>query len=88
MRFKSGLGTAAELGAPNGICADEVGNLYLTEHWNSAIRRIDTNGWVSILAGKSVAGFADGDRDHAMFSNPAGICMYPDGSVDRDGFGK
>lgn len=79
--FKSGLGTAAELGTPNGICADDLGNLYFTEYANSAVRRIDTNGWVSTLAGTGAPGFADGDRTQAMFNRPGGICMHPDGSL-------
>jgi sugar lactone lactonase YvrE len=79
--FKSGLGTAAEFGTPNGICADAAGNLYVTEVSNSAVRRIDTNGWVSTLAGTGAQGFADGDRSQAMFNRPSGICMHPDGSL-------
>jgi sugar lactone lactonase YvrE len=79
--FKSGLGTAAELGTPNGICADAAGNLYFTEYSNSAVRRIDTNGWVRTVAGTGAQGFADGDRMQAMFNRPGGICMHPDGSL-------
>jgi sugar lactone lactonase YvrE len=78
--FKSGLGTLAELNNPNGICADGFGNLYFTEIGNHSIRRIDTNGWVSAIAG-GAQGFADGDQTTAKFSNPGGICFHPDGSL-------
>lgn len=79
--FKNGLGTAATFYSPNGICADPAGNLYVTEQWNNSIRRIDTNGWVTTIAGTGEAAFADGDRTTAKFSHPTGIAIHPDGSL-------
>lgn len=78
--FAAGLGTNATLNAPARVCVDPLGNIYFSENGNHAIRRMDTNGWVSRVAG-GVKGFQDGDSETAKFAQPAGICLHPDGSL-------
>jgi streptogramin lyase len=56
-----GRGTNATFGFPAGITADSQGNLYVTDQYASTIRKIDTNNYVTTIAGKSLfRGSSDG----------------------------
>jgi sugar lactone lactonase YvrE len=76
-----GQGSAARLNTPDGITIDPLGNLYVAEHGNHVVRKIDANGNVVTIAGLGVAGFKDGDRATAMFNAPAAIMWHPEGSL-------
>ncbi len=68
--------------SPEGITADENGNLYITEYRSSIIRKIDKNGKVSILAGQPLkTGFADGDAKKSLIDRPHGIAANKLGDV-------
>lgn len=49
--------TAAELYFPEGIAFDKVGNLYIADSYNSRIRKIDTLGIITTVAGTGSNGF-------------------------------
>jgi sugar lactone lactonase YvrE len=51
-----GPATAAELNNPNGIAFDAAGNLYLADSNNHRIRRIDSRGIITTVAGTGVYG--------------------------------
>ena len=53
-----GPATAAELGGPYGICLDSRNNLFITEYLNSRIRRVDTNGIITTVAGTGTNGYS------------------------------
>ena len=73
-------GDAARFHNPRGITRDSDGNLYVADYSNHAIRKIDTNGAVTTLAGNpGVRGSADGTNRQAGFYYPHGI------GVDRQG---
>lgn len=57
------LGTAAAFKTPRAVVADAKGNLYVADGGNALIRRIDSNGNVTTLAGST-----SGNADHA--TNP------------------
>eukprot|EP01118_Nematostelium_gracile_P014487 TRINITY_DN5660_c0_g1_i1.p1 TRINITY_DN5660_c0_g1~~TRINITY_DN5660_c0_g1_i1.p1 ORF type:complete len:355 (+),score=78.49 TRINITY_DN5660_c0_g1_i1:72-1136(+) len=60
------------LNHPAGICADLVGNLYVTDYDLHVIRKIDAQGKITILAGKcGQKGFKDGLE--SLFYGPYGI---------------
>jgi sugar lactone lactonase YvrE len=79
--FVDGQGSAARFDTPDGITIDALGNLYVVEHLNHAVRKVDANGNVLTVAGLGTSGFADGDRRAAMFNAPAAIMWHPDGSL-------
>ena len=75
-----GQGTNATFYHPNGITGDGQGNLYVTDQYNSTIRKIDSNNNVTTIAGHARnTGSADGQGTNASFN-------YPN-SITRDGQG-
>jgi DNA-binding beta-propeller fold protein YncE len=64
-----------------GICLDKKGNLFIAENGNSVIRKIDTKGNVTTLAGTGREGAADGTVDKAEFNEPAGVCADDKGNI-------
>jgi DNA-binding beta-propeller fold protein YncE len=64
----------ARFNQPRGVVADALGNLYVADTWNHAIRKIASDGAVSTIAGNSGApGAADGTAAEARFCLPWGI---------------
>jgi NHL repeat len=74
-----GPATKATLNSPRGIAVDSAGNLYITDRGNERIRKVDTKGVITTLAGTGAGGFS-GDN------GPAGAAKLasPDGSVGID----
>ena len=57
-----------------GLTTDET-NVYIADTYNHIIRKIDSNGNVSIIAGTGIAGYSDGSGTSAQFNYPCGICI-------------
>ncbi len=51
-----GPATGAALNSPYGICLDSAGNLYIADSGNNRIRKIDTHGIITTVAGTGTAG--------------------------------
>ncbi|MWV45929.1 copper amine oxidase [Paenibacillus sp. HJL G12] len=66
---------------PVGIAADEAGNVYVADSGNHAIRKIDTQGQVTTVAGNGVLGFADGKGAEAQFDAPEDVAVAKDGTI-------
>jgi sugar lactone lactonase YvrE len=74
--FANGHKSQALFGKISSIAIDGFGSLYLTDPENSLIRKIDTNGMVSTLAGRvKETGVSDGMKELARFTNPLGITV-------------
>jgi sugar lactone lactonase YvrE len=79
-----GLATGASLAYPAGLAFDSSGNLYIADSYNSNVRKVDTNGIISTVAGDGGAsGFAGdgGPATKALLQNPAGIAVDKSGNL-------
>src|SRR5260370_1327183 len=57
-----GPATSAALNAPIGVAVDMAGNLFITDQSNHRIRKVNTGGVITTVAGNGDAGFSG---DHA-----------------------
>ncbi|HVS93332.1 MAG TPA: NHL repeat-containing protein [Mucilaginibacter sp.] len=78
--FTNGADTSASFNKPFGVAADSLGNIYVADAHNNAIRMISPAGVVSTFAGTGVAGAADG-TDTASFNTPLGVAVDKTGNV-------
>ena len=76
-----GQGNMASFNEPWGIACDTLGNVYVADTKNYKIRRIDTNGTVTTIAGVGLFGTTNGPVSTARFGFPVSITVSPDGSV-------
>jgi uncharacterized protein (TIGR03437 family) len=76
-----GPATSAELNNPTSIALDTAGNLYICDQFNMRIRKVDTSGKITTIAGTGAQGFS-GDGGPAI----AASLNYPGGmTVDSSG---
>jgi sugar lactone lactonase YvrE len=77
-----GPGKAARFRNPRGVAVDAAGNVYVADMSNYCIRKIDPEGTVSTLAGKTgEPGNADGVGSNAQFCNPYAVVADAVGNV-------
>lgn len=79
-----GPGTTAEFNQPDGVTiAEENGAdiAYMTDMGNNQVKKIDESGEVTVIAGSSAAGYADGTGADARFSGPTGITVDSTGNI-------
>ena len=73
------------------VAVDGLGNVYLTDQGNNRIRKVDTNGIISTLAGTNSSGFSGdgGPAANAKLSAPLGVAVDGLGNLfiaDRGNF--
>ena len=75
------IATAAEINACD-ICLDKAGNIYVAEYNNRRVRKIDTSGIITTIAGTGVVGSSGdgGPAINAMLS-PNGITIDDTGNL-------
>jgi DNA-binding beta-propeller fold protein YncE len=79
---KDGKVAEAEFLMPMDLCLDKKGNMYIADIGNQCIRKIDTNGIVSTIAGKpGVVGYVDGKVEESLFYQPHGIDVDDNGNL-------
>jgi hypothetical protein len=72
-----GLATSAELNLPFDITIDETGNIYFTELNNHIVRKVNTSGIISTIAGTGTAGYSGdgGPATSAQLNQPTGLAI-------------
>jgi sugar lactone lactonase YvrE len=78
-----GAATAARFYYPKGIAVDGPGNIYIADWNNNVIRKVNTSGIVSTIAGTSTAAYA-GDGGLAVaasINKPTDVAVRYDGDV-------
>src|SRR5438093_1444496 len=53
-----GAASSASLNGPRGVAVDPAGNVYIADRGNSRIRKVDTVGLISTIAGNGTSGFS------------------------------
>jgi sugar lactone lactonase YvrE len=77
-----GAGSAARFNYPSGVTVDTAGNVYVADTYNDTIRKIDSSGLVTTLAGSAgVSGGNDGTGIYALFNQPVGVTVDASGNV-------
>lgn len=87
--WRDGTREKALFSRPTGIVLDRAGNLFIADHNNHAIRKIDRFGLVTTIAGRGTPGFADGIGRAAMFHGPDTVTVDGLGNLyvaDADNF--
>ena len=51
-----GAATSATLGAPQGVAVDAIGNIYIADVLNNRIRKVDSSGVITTVAGNGTSG--------------------------------
>ena len=77
-----GPATAATLSFPKGITLDAAGDVFVIERGNWTVRRIDTNGIITTVAGNALSEVYNGDgipATEATLSFPDFVFMSPSG---------
>ena len=77
--FRDGPGDNAMFNYPSGVALNAEGIIFIADTANSRLRRIDSQGNVSTVAG-SAGGFADGQGTGVRFEQPVGLVIDGDGN--------
>jgi gliding motility-associated-like protein len=79
--FADGEALSAIFNAPTGIAISNSGDLFIADQVNNRIRKIDSAGQVSTVAGSGEFTYLDGKGTLAAFRYPTGISLGSDGSL-------
>lgn len=79
--YLDGAAATAKFNGPTGLGIDNLGNLYVADYSNNRIRKIDTLGQVTTVAGSGAAGSADGNGTSASFNHPAVVAVASDNTL-------
>jgi sugar lactone lactonase YvrE len=73
----------AELGQPDGIAVDGAGNVYIGDKNNNRIRKINTSGIITTIAGTGIYGYSGDDSlaTNAKINYPYGVAVDGSGNV-------
>jgi uncharacterized protein (TIGR03437 family) len=75
--------TSAALAGPFGMAVDKTGNIYIADQFNNRIRKVDTSGNISTVAGNGTAGYSgDGAAaTSAELSDPESVAVDSSGNL-------
>jgi hypothetical protein len=77
------LAANATVNVPSGLVFDPAGNLFIADSDNHRVRRVDTNGIITTIAGTGVQGYSgDGaPATNAWLNTPVGLAFDPVGNL-------
>ena len=78
-----GAATGAQIGMCYGLAVDASGNLYLSDWNNNVVRKLDTSGVISTVAGTGTSGFSGdgGAAVNAQLASPYGLAVDSGGNL-------
>ena len=78
-----GAATNANLNNPYGMAVDSSGNVFIADQGNNRIRKVDTNGIITTVAGNGTNGYSGdgGVATNAMLNLPAGVAIDTQGNL-------
>lgn len=79
-----GLATAAKLQSPEGVALDAQGNVYIADTGNGRIRKVDTNGVITTVAGNGNGVSITGDggpATNAPLNTPTDVAVDGQGNL-------
>jgi len=78
-----GPATSASLNLPYGVAVDGAGNLFIADSSNHRLRKVDTNGIITTVAGNGTAGFSGdgGPATSAKLNEPDSIVVDGAGNL-------
>jgi len=80
--YVDGVGSASRFKFPEAVAVDRLGNLFVADRDNHAIRKIAADGTVTTLAGSPTqAGSVDGTAGAARFNSPAALALNGAGEL-------
>ncbi|WP_125532024.1 NHL repeat-containing protein [Streptomyces sp. WAC 06725] len=78
-----GPATATQLSSPCGVAADGAGNLYIADLGNNRVRKVDSKGIITTVAGNGIAGYVSdgGPATATQLNGPHSVAVDRDGNV-------
>ena len=79
----NGPATQANLSYPRGVAVDALGNLYVADSYNHRVRKVDTTGIITTVAGNGSYGYGGdgGLAVQAMLRSPTGVAVDASGNL-------
>jgi sugar lactone lactonase YvrE len=78
-----GSAISAQINQPYGVAVDTSGNVYFADYYNNRIRKVNTFGKITTIAGTGTAGFSGdgGSATSAQINSPFGVAVDTSGNV-------
>ncbi len=77
-----GRATDAALNSPEGVAVDAAGNVYIADSFNNRVRKIDTSGTITTIAGNGFVGYTgEGKATDVGLNDPSGVAVDNSGNL-------
>ncbi|MGA2436262.1 MAG: BACON domain-containing carbohydrate-binding protein, partial [Bryobacteraceae bacterium] len=79
----NGQASGAELSNPSGVAVDASGNVYIADTDNDCVRKVDTGGVITTIAGNETSGYGgdNGPAADAQLSSPSAVAVDASGNI-------